>query len=186
MLGTHALIGVGEAVITVAAVSAVLPPARTSSARRDRRRRMKLFTIIALAARDRARHRRLAVRVHAARRARTASPTSTVRGAGRPSAAPIADYAFPGVDDERLATGLAGFTGTLLVFALGFGVVKLARRRPARMSGRSSTPASPGPAQPDPPARPAGEAARAASGSRSSPSRRRPRGRATRPAPLRW
>jgi hypothetical protein len=39
------------------------------------------------------------------------------------------NYAFPGVDDPRLATGLAGFTGTLLVLALGFGVVKLARRR---------------------------------------------------------
>jgi hypothetical protein len=43
---------------------------------------------------------------------------------------PIADYAFPGVKDERLATGLAGFTGTLLVFGVGFGLVKAARRRP--------------------------------------------------------
>ena len=43
---------------------------------------------------------------------------------------PIAGYAFPGVKDERLATGLAGFTGTLLVFAIGFGLVKTARRRP--------------------------------------------------------
>jgi hypothetical protein len=41
---------------------------------------------------------------------------------------PIADYAFPGVEDPRLATGLAGFTGTLLVFALGVAVVRLARR----------------------------------------------------------
>jgi hypothetical protein len=41
----------------------------------------------------------------------------------------ISDYAFPGVKDERLATGLAGFTGTLLVFAVGFGIVKGARRR---------------------------------------------------------
>ena len=39
-----------------------------------------------------------------------------------------ADYAFPGVSDPRLATGLAGFTGTLIVFAVGFGVVRLARR----------------------------------------------------------
>jgi hypothetical protein len=39
-----------------------------------------------------------------------------------------ASYAFPGVSDPRLATGLAGFTGTLIVFALGFGVVRLARR----------------------------------------------------------
>jgi hypothetical protein len=44
---------------------------------------------------------------------------------------PIPDYAFPGVGNERLATGLAGFTGTLLVFALGYGLAAAARRRPA-------------------------------------------------------
>src|ERR1700754_944944 len=44
--------------------------------------------------------------------------------------APVPDYAFPGVHNERLATGLAGFAGTLGVFALGFGVATVARRRP--------------------------------------------------------
>jgi PDGLE domain-containing protein len=39
------------------------------------------------------------------------------------------NYAFPGIDNPRLSTGLAGFTGTVLVLAIGFGVVKLARRR---------------------------------------------------------
>jgi hypothetical protein len=43
---------------------------------------------------------------------------------------PIPDYAFPGVHNERVATGLAGFTGTLIVFALGYGVAVVARRRP--------------------------------------------------------
>jgi PDGLE domain len=43
---------------------------------------------------------------------------------------PVPDYAFPGVDDARLATGLAGFTGTLAVFAFGYGVAVLSRRRP--------------------------------------------------------
>ena len=42
---------------------------------------------------------------------------------------PVPDYAFPGIDDPRAATGLAGFTGTLLVFGLGYGLVALARRR---------------------------------------------------------
>jgi hypothetical protein len=42
--------------------------------------------------------------------------------------APAPGYAFPGVDDPRLATALAGFTGTLLVFALGAGAVAVARR----------------------------------------------------------
>jgi PDGLE domain len=44
--------------------------------------------------------------------------------------APVPDYAFPGIDDPRLATGVAGFAGTLGVFALGFGVAALSRRRP--------------------------------------------------------
>ena len=50
--------------------------------------------------------------------------------------APVADYAFPGVQDARVATGLAGFAGTLLVFAAGFGVAVAARRRP---TGRATT-----------------------------------------------
>jgi hypothetical protein len=45
---------------------------------------------------------------------------------------PVPGYAFPGVENEKLAKGLAGFTGTLLVFALGFGIAKTARRRPLR------------------------------------------------------
>jgi hypothetical protein len=46
--------------------------------------------------------------------------------------APAPGYAFPGVNDPRLATGLAGFAGTLLVFAAGYGLARLtARRRPA-------------------------------------------------------
>lgn len=43
--------------------------------------------------------------------------------------APIPDYAFPGVDNERVATGLAGFVGTLGVFAIGYGLAFLLRRR---------------------------------------------------------
>lgn len=42
---------------------------------------------------------------------------------------PAPDYAFPGVDNERLATGLAGFAGTLAVFALGYGLAFALRRR---------------------------------------------------------
>lgn len=42
---------------------------------------------------------------------------------------PIPDYAFPGIDDERLATGVAGFVGTLSVFALGYGAAFALRRR---------------------------------------------------------
>jgi hypothetical protein len=42
---------------------------------------------------------------------------------------PVPDYAFPGVDNPRVATGLAGFAGTLLVFGLGYGAARLGRRR---------------------------------------------------------
>jgi hypothetical protein len=42
---------------------------------------------------------------------------------------PVPDYAVPGVDDPRLATGLAGFGGTLLMFGLGYGLVLATRRR---------------------------------------------------------
>src|SRR5215217_2706621 len=45
--------------------------------------------------------------------------------------APVRDYAFPGVEDPRLATGLAGFTGTLLVFAAGYGLARVSVRRRA-------------------------------------------------------
>ena len=52
---------------------------------------------------------------------------------GRPAAvqAPAPDYAFPGIEDAHLATALAGFAGTLVVFVLGTGVVAVVRRRTA-------------------------------------------------------
>jgi cobalt/nickel transport protein len=47
---------------------------------------------------------------------------------------PLAEYLFPGIADPRLATGLAGFLGTLVLFALGYGtgwLLRLSRRRGA-------------------------------------------------------
>ena len=41
---------------------------------------------------------------------------------------PVPGYAFPGIGDARLATGLAGLAGTLLVFGTAWGVVRVARR----------------------------------------------------------
>jgi PDGLE domain len=41
---------------------------------------------------------------------------------------PLLDYAAPGVDDARVATALAGFAGTLLVFTVGAGVAAVIRR----------------------------------------------------------
>jgi hypothetical protein len=42
---------------------------------------------------------------------------------------PIPDYGFPGIADERLATSVAGFVGTLGVFAVGYGIAYAVRRR---------------------------------------------------------
>jgi PDGLE domain-containing protein len=42
---------------------------------------------------------------------------------------PVPDYAFPGIHDPRLATGVAGFVGTLGVFAVGLGTASALRRR---------------------------------------------------------
>ncbi|HEX5782088.1 MAG TPA: PDGLE domain-containing protein [Solirubrobacteraceae bacterium] len=44
---------------------------------------------------------------------------------------PVPDYAFPGIENERVATGLAGFVGTLMVFGVGYGLVVTTRRRTA-------------------------------------------------------
>ena len=48
---------------------------------------------------------------------------------------PIPDYAFPGIADEHVATGVAGFAGTLGVFAFAFGLASLMRRRGDPLDG---------------------------------------------------
>ena len=42
---------------------------------------------------------------------------------------PVPGYAFPGIEDPRLATAVAGLVGTLLVALVGTAIVSLARRR---------------------------------------------------------
>jgi len=41
----------------------------------------------------------------------------------------LADYLFPGVQNEAVGTILAGIVGTLVMFALGYGLARLVRRR---------------------------------------------------------
>jgi hypothetical protein len=45
---------------------------------------------------------------------------------------PLAGYAVAGVGNERLSTGLSGVIGVLVTFALGYGLLWLARRRTRR------------------------------------------------------
>lgn len=53
----------------------------------------------------------------------------------------VPDYLFPGLADERLATIAAGIVGTLVVFALAYGLALLLRRRAA--GGEQPSPARP-------------------------------------------
>lgn len=47
--------------------------------------------------------------------------------------APVPGYAFPGIDDPRLATGVAGFAGTLVTFAAGWALLALLGRSRRRV-----------------------------------------------------
>lgn len=123
MLEVHALIGVGEAAITVAAVAGVAAAASAG------RRVAPLGVLVALGL-------AFAVAPHA-----SPHPDGLERvaadhgfaGAGRvdglQQAAPLPDYVVPGIADQGLATGVAGVTGTVVVLVLGLGVGAALRRR---------------------------------------------------------
>jgi len=46
----------------------------------------------------------------------------------------IADYVFPGIENEALATILAGLVGTLILFAMAYGVAWLVKSKKAEQS----------------------------------------------------
>ncbi len=54
------------------------------------------------------------------------------------SSSPVPDYVFPGIADERLATGVAGFVGTLGVLLCGIALAALMRRLARRPVGAST------------------------------------------------
>src|SRR4051794_16821965 len=130
MLGVHALIGAGEAVVTVAAVSAVLAtrPDLVPSVDRGSARPILVFGLavaigLATAASPFASSRPDGLE-------RVAADTAFIEHGTVRTGAPIPGYSISGVDSRRVATGLAGFTGTLVVFGLAFAVAGVARRRP--------------------------------------------------------
>jgi cobalt/nickel transport protein len=45
---------------------------------------------------------------------------------------PIPDYKIPGIQNESLATGLAGLAGTAAIAAAGWGLARLLRKRDNR------------------------------------------------------
>lgn len=60
---------------------------------------------------------------------RVAEDQGFIERAHDPAYELIADYVFPGVGNEAIATILAGIVGTLLVFAVMFGLGRLLGRR---------------------------------------------------------
>jgi len=52
------------------------------------------------------------------------------KGEGRPAvSAPVPDYVVPGVKNESAATSLAGALGVVVVFAAGYGLASLLKKR---------------------------------------------------------
>jgi hypothetical protein len=92
---------------------------------------MRVFTILALAV---AVGLALAVSPYASSSPDGLERVATDKGfaaEARHHDSPAPGYAFPGIDDPKLATGVAGFAGTLLVFGLGYGLAAVVRRGPA-------------------------------------------------------
>ena len=64
-------------------------------------------------------------------------PAARVNEPESSPAAPLPDYGFPGLKNDRLSTGLAGVIGTLLVFVAVFFLGKLlARKKSSSSPGR--------------------------------------------------
>jgi cobalt/nickel transport system permease protein len=146
MLGTHAVIGVGEALITAAVLSAVaasrpdiLPAWSAVGAPGDGRSRARatrriagagLLLALLLAALASPFASRLPDGLE-----RVIDRVGSSQTAGRPPVwqnAPLSDYAVPGVETEDLSTGLAGVLGTSAVFLAGYAAVKLIGRSAAK------------------------------------------------------
>lgn len=117
MLGTHALIGLGEALITVAAC--LLFARDTASTPAQGQFAMPLLAAVVVA---------MVLSPFA-----SGFPDGLEWVAGQYQflhesaplfVAPLADYAVPAVASESLSTGLAGLLGVLISFAIGFGVLR--------------------------------------------------------------
>ena len=60
------------------------------------------------------------------------------KGGGKPVfAAPISDYAWPGIKSGRTATRIAGVAGTVIAFGLACGIGALARRKKQNLLTRN-------------------------------------------------
>lgn len=142
MTGIHALIGVGEGLITAGALGTVLAVrpdlvqglsdvSLSGGETRPTRRAVLAFVAAGLAV----------AMALVAFVAPLASPDpdgleAVAQGAGfagaaaeHPIGGPLADYRVAGVDSESAGTIVAGVVGTAAAFAIGLGVVAIGRRR---------------------------------------------------------
>jgi hypothetical protein len=60
---------------------------------------------------------------------RVAEDKGFIEAAGGAPFEIIADYIFPGIENEAVATILAGWIGTLLLFAIAYGIAWLIKSR---------------------------------------------------------
>lgn len=144
MVGTHAVIGIGETLIAAAVLTAVavsrpdiLPDWSGVSSTPEGTglgRRLTVFTIAGLAV---ALALAVFVSPHASSHPDGLEKVAEDRGflekaAGEGEAlwegSPFPDYGIGGVANESVSTGLAGLLGTTAVFAAGYAVIRIARR----------------------------------------------------------
>ncbi len=151
MVGTHAVIGIGEALICVAvltAVAAARPDIVPSWARLNERESGNRFarrSVWALVGAG------LTVAISLAifgSPFASSSPDGLEKVAADKgflqsssaektvwTKAPFPDYQVGGIRTEKVSTGLAGLIGTVLVFGLGFALIKVVARPPAKAGG---------------------------------------------------
>jgi cobalt/nickel transport system permease protein len=124
MLGVHALIGIGEAAMTVAVMSLVTSPALQATERRPAFFLGISAAIIAL----------LIAPFACKWPDGLESVAATLRflHQSAPSfAAPLPAYTIPAISNEMLSTSLAGEIGAVLTFLIAWGTAKTWQRRPA-------------------------------------------------------
>jgi cobalt/nickel transport system permease protein len=142
MTGVHALIGIGEGLISAIAVGAVLavrPDLVTGTTDLELRRTATapgrravtgfvtvglavalalVFLVAPIASGDPDGLERVAI-----------DQGFSTEAAQHPIEGPLADYGVSGIESERVGTMLAGAAGVIVVFGLGLGLVAMLRRR---------------------------------------------------------
>lgn len=129
MAGIHALIGIGEGLITVGALAlvTVVRPDLVEAERAGTPLGMRwvlsgvvIAVILALLS--------PLASPHPDGLERVAENLGFIERAQEPAYTVIPDYAFPGIPNEALATITAGVVGTLIVFGVAVGLASLGRR----------------------------------------------------------